>query len=94
MALGTPMADRDRETVLFTASREVTQAAIRQVASCEICNPDEAEIPFECVLDKVLLFSGVHTDYFMLEPPLCPRCKAMVTEKTLVEWQGGVEVSV
>jgi hypothetical protein len=32
------------------------------------------------------LFSGVHTDYFMLEPPACPRCKAAVTEKTLVEW--------
>jgi hypothetical protein len=33
-----------------------------------------------------MLFSGVHTYYFMPEPPVCPRCKAMVTEKTLVEW--------
>ena len=32
-----------------------------------------------------MLFSGVHTDYFMLKPPACPGCKTTVTEKTLVE---------
>jgi hypothetical protein len=35
--------DTNRETVLFTVSREVAQAAITQVLSCEGCNPDEAE---------------------------------------------------
>jgi hypothetical protein len=39
-----------------------------------------------------MLFSGVHTDYLMLEPPVCPRCKAVVSEKTLVEWDGGIEI--
>jgi hypothetical protein len=82
----------ERETVLFTASAEVAQAAIAQVASCEACNPDAAEFPFECILDRVMLFSGVHMDYLMLEPPACPRCKTTVNEKTLVEWDGGVEV--
>ena len=82
----------ERETVLFTVCREVAQAAIAQVASCEACNPDAAEIPFEVILDRVMLFSGAHTDYFMPEPPACPRCKAPVTEKTLVEWDGGIEV--
>jgi hypothetical protein len=64
------------------------------VSSFEACNPDEADIPFECVFDRVMLFSGVHTDYFMTEPPVCPRCKQTVAEKTLVEWDGGIEVSV
>jgi hypothetical protein len=41
-----------------------------------------------------MLFSGAHTDYLMLEPPACPRCKATVTEKTLVELDGGVEVGI
>jgi hypothetical protein len=41
-----------------------------------------------------MLLSGVHTDYFMPEPPACPRRKAVVTEKTLVEWDGGIEVGV
>jgi hypothetical protein len=36
----------ERETVLFTVSAEVAQAAVAQVASCETCNPDEAEFPF------------------------------------------------
>jgi len=40
----------------------------------------------KAILDHVMLFSGVHTDYVMLEPPASPRYKAMVTEKTLVEW--------
>jgi len=75
----------ERDRMLFTACREVAQAAIAQVASCEACNPD-ADWPFEAILDRVMLFSGVHTDYFMPEPPACPRCKAAVTEKTLVEW--------
>jgi hypothetical protein len=77
--------EEERETVLFTVSREVAQAAIAQVSSCEACNPEAAEFPFECILDRVMLFSGVHTDYFMEQPPACPLCKATITEKTLVE---------
>jgi hypothetical protein len=38
----------ERETVLFTVSREVAQAAIAQVASCEAYNLEAAEFP--CVL--------------------------------------------
>jgi hypothetical protein len=85
------LEEPDRQRVLSTVSAEVAQAAIAQVASCEACNPD-ADWPFEVILDRVMLFIGVHTDYFMPEPPACPRCKATVTEKTLVEWDGGVEI--
>jgi len=48
--------DDERETVLFIVSREVAQAAIGQVSSCEACNPDAAEFPFECVLDRFMMF--------------------------------------
>jgi len=75
----------ERDRVLFTAGPEVAQSAIAQVTSCEACN-DDADWPFEAILDHVMLFSGVHTDYFMPEPPVCPRCKQPVTKKTLVEW--------
>jgi hypothetical protein len=61
----------DEDRVLFTACRTVVQAAIAQVASCEACNSD-ADWPFECILDLVMLFSGVHTDYIMPEPPALP----------------------
>jgi len=30
--------------------REAAQGAIAQVASCEACNPEAAEFPFECFL--------------------------------------------
>ena len=64
--------DEERQTVLFTVSREVAQVAIAQVASCEACNADAAEFAFEIILDRVMLFSGLHTDYFMPEPPASP----------------------
>jgi len=51
------------ETVLFTVCAEVAQAAIAQVSSCEACNPEPAEFPFECILDRVMLFSGAHSLY-------------------------------
>jgi len=36
--------DEKRGTVLFTVSADVAKAAIAQVASCEACNPEDAEI--------------------------------------------------
>jgi hypothetical protein len=81
-------------TVLYTISRETAQAAIEQIASCEACNPDAAKFPFECVLDRVMMLSGVNTDYFIAELPLCPRCRTAVRGKTLVEWDGGLEITV
>ena len=59
------MAEEGREMVLFTVSDEVAQAAIAQVTSCEACNP-EADWSFEAILDRLMLFSGVHT-----EPSVC-----------------------
>jgi len=32
-------------------------------------------------------------DFILSEPGLCPNCKAELTEKTLVEPQGGIEVA-
>ena len=49
-------------TVLFTVSPEVIPVALRHIQGCEQCSPDEAEIPFNVVLDAVLGFSGAHTD--------------------------------
>jgi len=49
-------------------------------------------IPYVGILNlrnRVMLFSGVHTDYFMPELPACPRCNATVTARTLVDWSGG-----
>ena len=59
------------------------------IVSCESCNND-AELPFDWVLDEVTGRDGSITDYFLTEPARCPRCGCSVIEKTLVEPLGGV----
>jgi hypothetical protein len=59
------------------------------ISSCESCNND-AELPFDWVLDEVTGRDGSVTDYFLPEPARCPRCGCSVMEKTLVEPYGGV----
>jgi hypothetical protein len=65
--------------------------AIKFVKSCEQCNPADAEIPFDHLLDRVTGSDPSVTDYILAEPARCPRCKGAVMEKTLVEWnpEGG-----
>ena len=78
--------DEERERVLFTVSGEVIAAARKKILGCAHCSPD-AEIPFKTVLDKVMLFSGVHTDYILTESVSCPWCGKEITEETLVDWE-------
>ena len=59
------------------------------IASCEACNQD-AELPFDWILDEVTGRNGSTTDYFLTEPARCPRCSGAVIEKTLVEADSGV----
>jgi hypothetical protein len=40
----------ERKTVLFTVSREVAQAAIAQVSSCESCNDEAAEFSTNLIM--------------------------------------------
>jgi hypothetical protein len=49
------------------------------------CHEDDAEIPFDWILEKVTGRSGATTDYILTEPARCPNCKHEVNEKTLVE---------
>ena len=71
----------------------VSAATIRRaqeaISSCEACNND-AELPFDWILDEVTGRDGSSTDYFLTEPAKCPRCGGSVIEKTLVEADGGV----
>ena len=55
-----------------------------QIDSCQHCHPDDAEIPFDWILQKVTGKSGM-VDFMMLETAKCPNCKQTLTEKTLIE---------
>ena len=58
------------------------------ILSCEACSND-AEIPFDYVLDWVTGLDPAVTDYVLSEPAKCPKCRADVTEKTLIEIDPG-----
>jgi hypothetical protein len=63
------------------------QKAQRMVAGCEACSED-AEIPFDNILDRLTGSDPSVTDYVLEVPARCLRCGAEITEKTLVEWDG------
>lgn len=78
--------DEERERVLFTVSGEVLAAARKKILGCEHCS-DDAQIPFNVLLDQLMLFSGAHTDYILTEPMHCPWCGKDITEETPLDWE-------
>jgi hypothetical protein len=77
-----PPAD---ELHLIVVGEVTVVAALRMVLSCEHCQPDEAQIPFDWFLDRVTGRSGSTTDYILTAPARCPTCKHEIMEKTLVD---------
>ena len=63
------------------------QKAQRMVGGCEACSED-AELPFENILDRLTGSDPTVTDYFLEAPTRCLQCGAEIHQKTLVEWQG------
>jgi hypothetical protein len=59
--------------------------AERMIESCEHCNPEGAEIPFDVILDRVTNSDTSVTDYVLEEPARCPNCRREIVEKSLVE---------
>jgi hypothetical protein len=58
--------------------------AEKLIIGCEGCSED-AEIPFDNILDRVTGCQPSVTDYVMEKPAKCPRCLREVREKTLIE---------
>jgi len=59
--------------------------AERLIESCEHCNPEGAEIPFDNILDHVTGSDPSVRDNVLEEAAKCPKCRREVLEKTLVE---------
>ncbi len=76
---------------MITVEASTIRAAEQQVAACERCRPDEADWLFASILNEVTGRSG-DTEYAMCEPAKCPNCRDEISEKTLVQLQGGIEV--
>jgi uncharacterized protein with PIN domain len=55
------------------------------IESCEHCNREGAEIPFDNILDRITGSDPSVTDYILEVPAKCPNCRREIFEKTLVE---------
>ena len=63
---------------LLSIDEHTLQAAQDQIASCEACTPDQAEILFDDVLDWLTGSDPQSTDYVLNVPARCPRCQSAV----------------
>jgi hypothetical protein len=60
--------------------------AEKLIIGCEGCAPDDAELPFDNVLDRVTGNDPSITDYIFMEAMAkCPFCRRETNEKSLVE---------
>lgn len=96
--LWTLQSDFDGAQLLARTSIElvnVEPAAIRdaesQIAGCEQCRPDESDALFDSILADVLDKHGAF-EFVLAESARCPNCRGELSEKALVEPQGGTEV--
>src|SRR5215469_15533285 len=71
--------------IIMLVEAAVLPKAERLIESCEHCNEEGAEIPFDNMLDRVTGSDPSVTDYILEEPAKCPNCRREILEKTLVE---------
>jgi hypothetical protein len=71
-----------QQNIVLVRAFTVRKAEWR-IESCEACNAEGAEIPFDNILDRVTGSDPSVTDYLLERPAKCPNCDIM--EKTLVD---------
>jgi hypothetical protein len=69
---------------LVTIDADVIRRAEKEIESCEHCQPDDAEIPFDWILRELTRKYGAH-EFILTDTARCPNCKWPLSEKTLVE---------
>ena len=74
----------DEQVVVLVQSATLRQAE-KLIETCEACNEEYAQIPFDNILDRVTGPDPSVTDYILEEPAKCPNCRREILEKTLIE---------
>ncbi len=64
-----------RKSIPVRVELDILRRAEQQIESCEHCTPDEAEIPFDYVLDTLTGCDPETTDYVLPKSGFCPRCR-------------------
>jgi hypothetical protein len=74
----------EQEHVMLIDAATLRKAE-KLIDSCEGCNQEGAEIPFDNILDRVTASDPSVTDYILEAPAKCPNCRREIFEKTRVE---------
>ena len=69
---------------VVTVGAAQIREAESKIEGCEHCHPDDAELPFDWILEQVTGRSGM-VDFMMVETAKCPNCRLEISEETLVE---------
>jgi len=83
-----PPPPKQQNVVVIDAA--TLRKAQRMSTGCEACSED-AEIPFDNILDRLAGSDPSVTDYVLEAPIRCFHCGAEINEKTLVEWVGDAQ---
>ena len=70
---------------VVTVDAAQIRQAVSKIEGCEHCHPDDSELPFDWILERVTGRSGM-VDFMMVVTARCPNCRREISEKTLVEW--------
>lgn len=73
------------EQIIVLIDAATLRKAERLIESCEHCNREGAEIPFDSILDRNTNSDPSVPDYILEIPAKCPNCRREILEKTLVE---------
>ena len=64
----------EEQNVILVDAATLREAE-RLIESCEACNEEDAQIPFDNILDRVTGSDPSVTDYILEEPAKCPNCR-------------------
>jgi hypothetical protein len=73
------------QQIVVLVDAATLRIAERLIELCEACDSEEAQIPFDWILDRVTGSRPSVTDYILEALAKCPKCKREVLEKTLIE---------
>jgi hypothetical protein len=79
---------------VITVEPKAIRDAESRITACKRCRPEESELLFDSILAEVLDKHGKHGafEFVLVEPANCPNCRGEISEKTLIQPQGGIEV--
>ena len=64
-----------KQQVIVLVDGATVRTTEHLIESCESCNEEGAQIPFDWILDRVTGCKGSVTDYILETPAKCPNCR-------------------